>query len=237
MFVVVWTNSIWANTSGDNLRQKVLSNAESFIGLSEATGKNDGDVCIFHRALGYKCGLAWCAMFGKYNYQKNGVLTKMDARAASIKNDPQATTLFEGGSYWYPTQYGTGHTGFVYAMDKKNSDKFVGLDGNYTDKVRFVQRTKEKHGKYFSNPYPDDEFVPIVKVHKKVKQDYVEQIPLKEEEAILIDSGIILKPRPVFRPVQVKIFIVLCILYLTSRITYAQFKRRHFKVGNKIITT
>lgn len=191
----MWNICIFANTSGDSLRQAVLKTAEQHVGTKEATGNNDGAVCKYHKSLGYKCGLPWCAIFAKYIYKENDVPTKMDARAVSIKNDPQAKIKHNGGSYWYATGYGSGHTGFIHSWDDKpNSNKFIGLDGNWSNQVSYVVRRKDKHAQYVSNPYNDEdeeslkitkEYTNFVKeeVKKKTVILDVEQFPVIDEPA------------------------------------------------------
>lgn len=219
--------SLCAYSNGDSLRTTVLKHAESYIGLKEATGNNDGNVCIFHESLGYKCGLAWCAIFVKHNLTTFGIPTKMDARAVSIKNDPPATTEFRGGAYWYPTSQGTGHTGLVYSWEKKNSDKFIGLDGNYSNMVRFVQRSKSKHAKYISDPYTG-----IQNYSTKKKSDYYgttnrDYESIDEDLALAIDSGKITPSRSLDLAYRFKVIVLLCCIILILNTIHAQYQKRH----------
>lgn len=157
----------------------------------------------------------------------------MDARAVSIKNDPQAKPGQEvGGLYWYPTKYGTGHTGFVYSWDKKNSDKFTGLDGNYTDKVRFVSRRKSDHAKYISNPYPQSESSTPVTIKKKDRPKPPPEIAeIPEEIALQIDAGNVTIDHGDYFRNRLKIIGLLCIITFVISMANARFKK-----DNKTVT-
>lgn len=195
MVIVIGLTHIQLRANGIDLRQNVLHTAEQHLNLSEASGKNDGAVCKFHKYFGYKCGLSWCAMFVKYCLVTNGVPTGMNALAVSIKKDKPAMNSKLGCPYWYPTGYGSGHTGFVYSWDeKKDTDKFTGLDGNYTDKVRFVQRSKKKHAIYISDPYPTINGEVVAVTNTKPEKDKPEEVPVieaesqPEQEVLVIDT-------------------------------------------------
>jgi CO dehydrogenase/acetyl-CoA synthase beta subunit len=115
----------------------------------------------------------------------------MDARAASIKNDPKAISKYVGCTYWYYTGYGSGHTGLIHQWEE-NSNKFIGIDGNWSDQVAYVVRRKDRHAQYVANPYNDEnindvqgtkEYINFVKEEQKKKtvEIDVEQLPAEQE--------------------------------------------------------
>lgn len=150
----------------------------------------------------------------------------MDARAVSIKNDPEATHTMVGGLYWYPTKYGTGHTGFIYSWEKKNSDKFVGLDGNYSNKVGFVQRFKSKHAKYVSDPYAQVSLTnTVVTQKKKPKTEVIPSLNIPESVALRIDAGLVKNDPKDFLIYRLKIIALLCCITLIFNMLHERSKK------------
>lgn len=111
----------------------------SQIGVSEATGHNDGkDVEKYLKAVGLPKGYAWCAAFVRWCYDRAKIKTTVDAAAASAHNpknlvfynhkfikEPEPGDAF---TLWYSKLNRIGHTGFFH--NKVNSSVFETYEGN-----------------------------------------------------------------------------------------------------------
>jgi len=116
-----------------------LDTAFSYIGVKEATGKNDGyEVEKFLKSVGRKKGDSWCAAFVSYcltttNHPfpvRSGL-----ARAFVIKQSILATHVLQGIKQvsrgdliiWQKGSSISGHIGFVAIVDDK---KYITIEGN-----------------------------------------------------------------------------------------------------------
>ena len=110
-------------------RLNLLDTAKSYVGIMEATGRNDGpEVERFLSLVGFDAGVPWCAAFTSYIYWSNGLENPMSAwsptwglrkdviwqagqpiRAAMVKVRPgDAFTIY------YSSKQRIGHVGLVY---------------------------------------------------------------------------------------------------------------------------
>lgn len=157
-----------------NIRTAVVDTAESYVGLEEATGKNDGPVERFQKPYGYD-KVNWCNLFVKYVYDKNGVPTDgMNGMAISTYQKKYRTkreNVQEGDAVYVKTKYGSGHTGIVQTVHR---DRTRSIEGNYSNKVSYVVRKKDKT--YYAN-WIGNQSTTVLKKDKpveKVKQDTLE---------------------------------------------------------------
>lgn len=119
-------------------RQRVLVTAESLIGTTEATGKNDGPIIeAILSSTGNRKGDPYCAAFNYYCYREAG-LAKLVPRSAWspdwVKNP--TWTLAEGGrtpqpadafGIYFPSKKRVAHTGLV---KKWSAPTVLTIEGN-----------------------------------------------------------------------------------------------------------
>ncbi len=113
----------------------------AYIGVREATGKNDGPVVRkFLRSVGLPEGFAWCAGFVKTCLMEAGIpgVEKINGMALSCENkknmvwakgakikDPEPGDVF---TLYYPSLKRIGHTGFHH--HRINSSIYESVEGN-----------------------------------------------------------------------------------------------------------
>ncbi len=134
--------------------QDALRLAESQIGVREQTGHNDGAQIDVYRN-GRHNGAAWCASFVSWCYGQgqntdNSTTFGYDASSQSIRKKAQKAGFYQTVQSGYVPQVGdiavwdngdgTGHVGIVSKVNDDGS--FETIDGNYSDQVRRVRRTR-----------------------------------------------------------------------------------------------
>lgn len=111
----------------------------SQVGVSEATGHNDGrSVEMYLRSVGLGKGYAWCAAFVRWCFDSAHVRTKINGAAASCYSkslavyangktirEPKTGDVF---TLWYNSLGRIGHTGFYHS--RLNSTVFMSCEGN-----------------------------------------------------------------------------------------------------------
>lgn len=113
----------------------------AFIGVREATGKNDGpEVEMFLKTVGLGKGYPWCAAFVKYCLMAANIpgAEKINGMALSCENkkhvvyrgrqmleDPEPGDVF---TLWYANLGRIGHTGFHHKQ--VNSSVYETVEGN-----------------------------------------------------------------------------------------------------------
>lgn len=117
----------------------VADKYHSFVGVREATGKNDGpQIKEFLKAVKLGEGYAWCAAFVRYIFDLCGIPTTINAMALSAHRpghlvyskgkklkEPKAGDVF---TLYYAHLKRIGHTGF---FDKEiNSKVYRTVEGN-----------------------------------------------------------------------------------------------------------
>lgn len=118
-------------------RKKTVEIAESFIGVEEATGRNDGrDIAFFLNKVGLREHNPWCAAFLAAVYQLAGVENTVTGWSKSCC--PEEKVIWRRGqrevdipsatSFWWPRERG-GHTGLIVEWPKSGS-KFYTIEGN-----------------------------------------------------------------------------------------------------------
>ena len=133
-----------ASNYDNSVRADILSIAQSKVGVSEATGNNDGaEVEEFQKATGNKKGDQWCASFVAWVYKKAGLHTIGNAYSpswfttetviykpsANLNSKPEAGDVF---GVWVTSKKRVGHVGIIAAWN----DEFVTtIEGNYSNKV------------------------------------------------------------------------------------------------------
>lgn len=123
-------------------RLHLLDTAKSYVGIMEATGRNDGpEVEKFLSVVGFDAGVPWCAAFTSYVYWSNDLENPMSAwspnwglrkdvvwqagqpiRAAMVRVRPgDAFTIY------YSSKQRIGHVGLVYYT---TPDYLYTIEGN-----------------------------------------------------------------------------------------------------------
>lgn len=129
----------------------------SQIGVSEATGHNDGEhVEKYLKAVGLKKGYAWCAAYVRWCYDKAKIKTTINGAAASAHNkdnlvyyknkmlkEPEPGDAF---TLWYTSLNRIGHTGFFHS--KINSSVYETFEGNTGQGGAIDVGTREGDGVY-----------------------------------------------------------------------------------------
>lgn len=140
-------------TAQDYNRKAVLDTAYSYLGTKEATGKNDGPVERFQKPYGAKKS-PYCAFFVKYCMDVNGISSEgIDGRAvSSLKKEINKKKVTPGDIFYVNTSVGTGHIGYVYKY-YPNKDRFVTIEGNYSNMVTSVTRkiSKSRYSNWIQN--------------------------------------------------------------------------------------
>lgn len=135
------------------LRTKVLNIAESYVGVEELTGRNDGKFVRHMLAnVNLKEGNPWCGAFGATVYKEAGINTTMTGWSKSCcpdKNLVYKIGVFDKGilpatSFWWPRQQG-GHTGIIVEWPTSGS-YFYTIEGNVRNGRKFggVHRMSRK---------------------------------------------------------------------------------------------
>ncbi len=130
--------------------QKHLQIAETFIGITEATGKNDGpEVEMFLQSVGLKKGAPWCAAFVSYCLTTANVkepkirsgLARAFKKSKGLINSNdvlRGTKKVEAGSIvgWEKGNTVFGHIGFVKSWNKQHG---ITIEGNTSSGVKGSQ--------------------------------------------------------------------------------------------------
>lgn len=132
-------------SAGDNneriLRKYIVEEAESYVGIVEATGNNDGpEVEAFLSSVGLGKGYAWCAAFVHFILKQCEVNNTVTAwsptccpttktvwkQGEKISREPVEADVF---SLYYRKLGRIGHTGFIKKWDQE--DNYVTtIEGN-----------------------------------------------------------------------------------------------------------
>lgn len=122
------------------LRDEIIETAESFVGVREMTGNNDGvEIEMFLASVGLGSGFAWCAAFVHYIFKDCGIDNRITAWSPTCcpgskivwsvdgkKNGtPQPADVF---GIYYRTKKRIGHTGFVKHWG--SGDYVTTIEGN-----------------------------------------------------------------------------------------------------------
>jgi hypothetical protein len=130
--------------------QKHLQIAESFVGVTEKTGKNDGhEVEMFLQSVGRKKGDSWCSAFVSYcltaanvkepkirsglarAFKKNkGLINANDVLRGSKKIEAGSIVGWEKGNTVF------GHIGFVKSWNKQHG---ITIEGNTSSGMKGSQ--------------------------------------------------------------------------------------------------
>ena len=77
VFFLWWGNCVFSQSL---LRNRVIKIAESYVGVRELTGNNDGEeVEMFLHSTGLSKGYAWCAAFASHVFIEAGVKAPLSA--------------------------------------------------------------------------------------------------------------------------------------------------------------
>ena len=128
----------------DSTRTAIISVAESFIGVEERTGRNDGEkIAFFLNKVGLKEHNPWCAAFLAAVYKIAGVNTTVTGWSKSCC--PEDRIIYRIGerekdipiasSFWWSRDRG-GHTGLIIEWPKSGS-KFYTIEGNVNNGRKF----------------------------------------------------------------------------------------------------
>lgn len=111
----------------------------SYIGVREATGKNDGkQVEAFLRSCGLGKGYAWCSCFVKFCLDKAGIKNTINAWSPTAEN--RKNVIYDKGTMWQTPRKGdvfaiyytslkrVGHVGFYDGHINKKT--FYTVEGN-----------------------------------------------------------------------------------------------------------
>lgn len=111
----------------------------SYIGVREATGKNDGkQVEAFLRSCGLGKGYAWCSCFVKFCLDKAGIKNNINAWSPTAEN--RKNIIYDKGTMWQTPRKGDvfaiyytnlkriGHVGFYDGQINKKT--FYTVEGN-----------------------------------------------------------------------------------------------------------
>lgn len=134
-------------TSGleEQTRKNGIAIAQSYVGLKEATGNNDGKaIKMFQECVHIKSGQPWCAGLPCVVYTKLGYDAKITGRAISCCEDeflinPKAAQPLD--LFYYPS-----HTGIIEYWPVRGDFAYT-IEGNYSNRVAQVRRKKNEFTK------------------------------------------------------------------------------------------
>ena len=137
-----------------DVRELLIANAVSKVGVSEATGNNDGpEVFEFQKVTGNKKGDQWCASFAAWCFESAGLTKHGNAYSptwfttktttykpsADINLTPQPGDVF---GVWVESKGRVGHVGLIISWDDDNM--VTTIEGNYSNKVVKQKRIKRQ---------------------------------------------------------------------------------------------
>ena len=127
---------------GHNLKQEVLSYANAQVGVTEATGANDGTpYYCYMKPWGYG-RVPWCALFVKTCLAAADVNTAgINAQAVSAVSQYQTRSAAPAVVWWKPRVGGTGHVGLIESWPTLGQ-YFWSIEGNTGNAVKRLKRKK-----------------------------------------------------------------------------------------------
>jgi uncharacterized protein (TIGR02594 family) len=138
---------------GSQQRDCVVSTYKSQLGVTEATGKNDGpEVQAYLKTTGLKGNYPWCAAFVNWVLKKCGIKTINDARAGSWFKSEKI--IYQRGKSSNKTPQSGDLCGFIWNgkfiqhigfIDKWGENSVITVEGNTTPQGEGIQ-TREGDG-------------------------------------------------------------------------------------------
>lgn len=127
------------------LRTKLINVAEIYVGVTEATGKNDGrQVLQFQKSVGLKSGAGWCAAFVAFCHKVLNIVCPNTGYCPNWFTDNviyRQNSLHKKGFDPRPGQVigeisgaRIGHVSFL--VKKIDKDHYLKIGGNETNGVR-----------------------------------------------------------------------------------------------------
>lgn len=140
----------------------VVSCAEEFLHVREATGKNDGkEVEMFLASVGLSKGYSWCAAFVHFILKQCGIANTINAWSPTAHN--ARNLIYSEGKHhkeplpgdvftiWSVSLKRIGHTGFVHSRACERF--YISIEGNTNDGGSFNGDGVYKRRRSFKQTY------------------------------------------------------------------------------------